>query len=372
MNSTADVLVIGGGPAGLAAAIAACQRGFRVTLADSEAPPIDKTCGEGLLPHSIPALDRLGVVIPASESFAFRGIRFIGAGRVVDADFPVGRGVAVRRTVLHRLMVERAERAGVHFLWKTRFTALDAEGAWFGGKLVRAHYVVGADGGNSSLRRAARLDGRLFRTRRFAFRRHFRTTPWSEYMELYWGPGRQIYLSPVGAEEVCVVAISRDPQIRLPEALQMFPELAARLRGAPAASAERGAVTSSLALRRVHRGRLALLGDASGMVDAITGEGMCLSFLQAVALAAALEAGDLSLYQREHRRLAVRPLLMATLLLSLDRHAWLRHRVLGAFGAHQHLFERFLAMHVGSISAPAFLRSGVLPLTLRLLRDPAP
>ena len=57
-NST-DVFVIGGGPAGLAAAIAARQRGFDVLVADGAEPPIDKACGEGLLPDGLAALERL-------------------------------------------------------------------------------------------------------------------------------------------------------------------------------------------------------------------------------------------------------------------------------------------------------------------------
>jgi len=56
-----DVFVIGGGPAGLAAAIAARRAGFDVVVADRSQPPIDKACGEGLMPDGLSALQRLGV-----------------------------------------------------------------------------------------------------------------------------------------------------------------------------------------------------------------------------------------------------------------------------------------------------------------------
>jgi flavin-dependent dehydrogenase len=54
------VFVIGGGPAGLAAAIAARQRGFAVAVADGLEPPVDKACGEGLMPDTLRVLRELG------------------------------------------------------------------------------------------------------------------------------------------------------------------------------------------------------------------------------------------------------------------------------------------------------------------------
>ena len=61
MSNCMDVFVIGGGPAGLAAAIAARQRGFSVLVADGAEPPIEKACGEGLMPDAVKILDKLGV-----------------------------------------------------------------------------------------------------------------------------------------------------------------------------------------------------------------------------------------------------------------------------------------------------------------------
>ena len=72
MNST-DVFVIGGGPAGLAAAIAARQKGLRVIVADGAEPPIDKACGEGLMPDGLAALGHLGIQLPFEEAHPFAG-----------------------------------------------------------------------------------------------------------------------------------------------------------------------------------------------------------------------------------------------------------------------------------------------------------
>ena len=113
-----DLFVLGGGPAGLAAAIAARVRGLTVTVADCAQPPIDKACGEGLMPDSLAALDSLGVCLrEAPGTHPFRGIRFVGDRSQVDASFRCGDGIGIRRTVLHTLLIDRAAAAGVKMLW---------------------------------------------------------------------------------------------------------------------------------------------------------------------------------------------------------------------------------------------------------------
>ena len=118
--------------------------------------------------------------------------------------------------------------------------------------------------------------------------------------------------------------------------------------------------------RRVYRGNVALIGDASGSVDAVTGEGLGLSFRQALALADALEAGALENYQLAHRRLARRPNFMAQLLLLLDRIAPLRRRVLQGFAVDPDLFGRLLNANANNAS-PAFLAGTSIRLGWRLL-----
>src|SRR3954471_19251550 len=115
--SATDVFVVGGGPAGLAAAIALRARGFDVTLGDHSHPPIDKPCGEGLMPDALAALRRLGIKLDDEDSFRFRGIRFLDQNVAVDASFPNGFGIGVRRPRLHQALLDRAAATGVHMLW---------------------------------------------------------------------------------------------------------------------------------------------------------------------------------------------------------------------------------------------------------------
>jgi flavin-dependent dehydrogenase len=355
-----EVFVVGGGPAGLAAAIAARQQGLEVTVADGAQPPIDKACGEGLMPDTLAALAELGMVIQPKEGRSFRGIRFLEGNSVVQADFPHGAGLGLRRTVLHQKMVKRATACGVRLLWSTPVTGICDGGVVIDGKIVSARWIIGADGGRSRVRRWSGLDAGSRVERRFAFRRHYRAKPWSDYTDIYWGEGMQAYVTPLGKEETCVAVISGDPRVRLESAWKEFPRLAAELEGAATASTERGGITAMHRLARVHSGNVALIGDASGGVDAITGEGLCLSFRQARALGEALAVGNLSGYQEAHCRLSRRPRFMARLMLLLDGHPRLRQHALRTLAADPSLFERLVSVHVGVTSPAHFATTGAL------------
>jgi flavin-dependent dehydrogenase len=362
MVEETDVFVIGGGPAGLAAAIYARRKGFRVTVADGAEPPIDKACGEGLLPDSAAALRELGVVIRGSDGFALRGIRFVGAGSSVAAAFP-GEvvGIGVKRPVLHQRLVDRAQSLGVSLWWRTPVTGIRKDGVIASGELVRARWIVGADGIGSRVRKWSGLDASARATKRFAQRRHYRVRPWSESVEIYWGEHAQAYVTPVAEDEVGVVMISRDVGVEFSAMEQEFPQLATRLRPAQGIiGTERGAVTMTRRLPRVFEGNVVLIGDASGSADAITGEGLCLGFRQALALGDALEASDLRRYAAAHRRLARQPARTARLLLLLDGRTRLRERAIRALASDADLFARLLAIHVGASSAQQWASAGAM------------
>ena len=366
MPRETDVFIAGGGPAGLAAAIACRQRGLRVVAADVCRPPIEKPCGEGLMPDSVAALRRLGVAFQGGECFSLTGIRFEGSGRSVEANFPNGYGVGVRRRVLHEALVRRAEDAGVTLLWGARVSGISDAGALVDGSLIRCRWIIGADGENSQVRRWGGLDRITHYARRFGFRKHFRVRPWSPCVEVYWGAAGQIYITPVSRDEICLVLLSRDRHRRIDGALSEFPELRDRLGGAPA-DPERGAVSISRRLRKVVRGRVALIGDSSGSVDAVTGEGLCLAFRQAEALALALESENLPIYEAEQRRSMRRPALMGRLMLSMDRFPLICRRALHAMAARPAIFANLLAAHVAERPTVELVTSGIIPLGFRMV-----
>ncbi|MGB8886749.1 MAG: NAD(P)/FAD-dependent oxidoreductase [Candidatus Korobacteraceae bacterium] len=350
----AEVLVAGGGPAGLAAAIAARQAGFEVAVVDCAQPPIDKACGEGIMPDGLDALAELGIRIDARQAAPFRGIRFLHGQQSVEAGFPGGVGYGIPRTVLHGWLVERAAECGVSLHWGRRITGLAAEGLLVEGGVVSSSWLIAADGQNSRLRKLAGLEPATPPRYRFGFRRHYRAVPWSDYVEVHWSDCGQMYVTPVAEDQVCVALITRRKELRFDEALRSFPELAARLNNSEVVGSTMGAISASRTLRVVHNGSIALIGEAAGSVDAITGEGLAISFRQAMALAAALRTGDLTGYETAHSKITRMPRKMARLMLLMDNRRWLRQRAFDALAAEPDFFRGMVAMHTGSLSPEKF------------------
>jgi flavin-dependent dehydrogenase len=357
-----DVCIAGGGPAGLAAAIAAARRGLSVTVIDAAEPPLDKACGEGLMPDALLALGQLGVDLDDALSTPFRGVCFTGYGWRAEALFPNGTGRGIRRPVLHKLLAEYAETLGVRFLWHKRITALDGHYLTLDSELIHARWIVGADGLQSRIRRWARLDANTTTSSRVGRRLHYRAVPWSRCVEIYWGEHGQAYVTPVAPDEVCVAFIGRKKHTTRAFTLEGYPELKERLKHADVASALRGAMTVGRTLHRVAAGHVALIGDASGSVDAITGEGLALSFRQALALGDALVHNDLNLYERAHRSIGRVPSFMSRTMLLLDGSQFLRLHTLQAFERSPQLFARMLGVHVGAFPLRWLGDGGVLRL----------
>jgi len=149
--------------------------------------------------------------------------------------------------------------------------------------------------------------------------------------------------------------------------LARFPSLEERLRGAAAVSDDRGAAQLEQHTRAVHHGSIALVGDAAGFRDAITGEGMSMAMDQARILARAIEGGDLREYERRNRRLRALPDLLVRLLLEIERRPWLRRRLIRTLAAEPDLFARLLAVHAREAPPRSVGPGGILRLARGLL-----
>jgi flavin-dependent dehydrogenase len=369
MADQTDVVVAGGGPAGLATAIAARLQGLDVVVLDRlRQPPIDKACGEGLMPDGASILESLGVDLRAVESRPFRGIRYLEEGLVAEGEFPARPGVGVRRTELHRALVQRAEDLDVDLRWGQKATGVARAGFETDDGLVRGRWLVGADGRSSRVRQWSGLAGRPARRRRFGVRRHFKVTAWTDRVEVHWADRREAYVTPVGDRLVGVALLWSGGAATFDDLIVGFPRLCSRLENAPVASKDRGAGPLEQRCRSVVHGNLALVGDASGYLDAITGEGVALSFQQAVALVDAMVAGDLGRYAAAHRRIGRYPNSITRLLLLVEAHPWLRRRVMRSLAADPSLMSRFLALKMRPEGPNLFGSGGLLPLAAAALR----
>jgi flavin-dependent dehydrogenase len=312
-----DVLVVGGGPAGLATAIRCAQAGLSVAVAEPRTGPVDKACGEGLMPAAVTRLAAIGVR-PAGHRL--RGIRYLDSEHRADALFRHGDGLGVRRTALHAALAARAAQFAIPILpvRVTRFTRRDG-GVTAAG--VEARYLVAADGLHSAIRRACALEPPPAHHPRFGLRRHYMTAPWTDLVEVHWAPGAEAYVTPVGGDLVGV-AVLGGARGDFESRLAAFPALRERLADAAPASDVRGAGPLRQDVRCRAAGNVLLVGDASGYLDALTGEGIGVALAQAEVLAACVAAGRAGDYERAWRQVSRRSRVLTSGLL------WARHQAL--------------------------------------------
>jgi flavin-dependent dehydrogenase len=315
---TVDLVVAGGGPAGLVTALHAARAGLDVQVWEPRAGTVDKACGEGLMPGPLAALQALGVDPPGHP---FHGIRYVDAGGAADADFRHGAGRGIRRTVLHDALRCAAVDAGARIEQRavTAVAQDDAAVTVDGvGARLRARHLVAADGLHSPLRRALHLDTAPARHRRYGLRRHFRTAPWSPYVEVHWGREVEAYVTPV-ADDLVGVAVLGARAGSFDERVRLLPGLAARLGEAAPVGAVRGAGPLRRGARARVAGRVLLVGDAAGYVDALTGEGLALAFAQADAAVRAITDGVPQRYEQDWARLTRRYRWLTAALLAGTR-----------------------------------------------------
>jgi flavin-dependent dehydrogenase len=358
-----DVVVVGGGPAGLAAAAGAARAGLDVLLLERRALPADKACGEGLLPKAVEALAALGAAaaLDPDGCARFGAIRWIdGGGAVAEARLPAPGGLGVRRLALSRALTGLARRAGAeireraevrsHRRERDRVAVETEAGEEF------ARILVAADGLASPVRRREGLDVSASGPARFGLRRHFAVQPWADAVEVHFARETEAYVTPAGPRRVGVAFLFQgEAPGGFDGLLSRFPRLAGRLDGAPPDSEPLGAGPLRRTARALAADRLVLLGDAAGYLDAITGEGLSLGLEAAEDLsrilpgALACGAGREALlpYERaaraRHRRYAA----VAGLVLAMARRPRLRRAVIGGLARSPGLFAALVRGAVG-------------------------
>ncbi|MBS2938399.1 NAD(P)/FAD-dependent oxidoreductase [Nocardioides sp. J2M5] len=343
-----DLVVAGGGPVGMAVALHAHRLGLDVVVREPRTGPIDKACGEGLMPGAVAELADLGVDPPGR---VLSGIRYLDAttSRRASARFSAAPGRGVRRTVLHDALAGRLATAGVpvepRAVEDVRQTPdhvlVDGE---------PARHLVAADGLHSPVRRAVGLDAPGPGPARFGLRCHVAQAPWSSFVEVHWTPRAEVYVTPV-AEDLVGVAALVGRGLRFEDVLDEVPALRDRLTG------DRTRVMGAGPLRQVARsrvaGRVLLAGDAGGYVDALTGEGIALGLAQARAAATCIAQGRSADYDRVAQRLARRHELLTRALLRSTAHAPVRRMLVPAASRAPWLFSAAVNQLARPIEVPS-------------------
>ncbi|MGE3174150.1 MAG: NAD(P)/FAD-dependent oxidoreductase [Planctomycetota bacterium] len=403
-----DVLVLGAGPAGSTTATHLARAGFDVVLADQKAFPRQKPCGEFLSPECRPYLAELGV----DEVLRAAGVRLVhgmqlhagdtaarGAFRALGDRPHAHSGYAVRREVLDLLLLDAARaRPEVRWLERARFRELlrGDDGRIVGARLrygdgelvVRARRVIGADGVRSQVAAGLGVQRALGWLDRLALVGRFDGVPPAAAAEVHFVPGGYFAATTVDDDtfHLNLVVDRRAPGLRdgdldafVAAHLQQAPRLQQRMADARRLQPWRG--TGPLAFRTTRQALpgAALVGDACGYVDPLTGEGIYFALHGARALAAALEQGRaaprraaaaLRGYERERRREVGPRSMLSRLLQRGMRRPWIVDRVVGLLAAHPSVCDLLVTMtgdtvHPRDLLRPSFWRqwraTGVTP-----------
>ena len=344
-----DVLVVGAGPAGSAAAIHLVRGGARVLLADKASFPRDKPCGGGLTGRALrhAPCDVEPVVEHVVDRFVLRA-RY---GRCVTRR---GKSPLIRMTQRRRLDLHLAEQAaatGADFRDGVRVEDLDVGddgvAAIVGGSAVRASFVVGADGANGLVARSAELGDGIVRGVALEANVPWGTLDPAPYRETAWVelgvvPGGYGWVFPKGDHANLGVGgwLDEGPRLRahldqLAREHGLDPRALTDVRGHRLPMRRLGAPAA--------RGRVLLVGDAAGLVDPLSGDGIYEAFVSARLAADAILAGRPEGYER-------------ALSASLDRHA-------GASWKAKRAADRFPRACLWAVRAP-----GVFDAVAGLLR----
>jgi flavin-dependent dehydrogenase len=319
-----DLIVAGAGPAGLACALNAVQAGLEVAVFDPRPSPIDKACGEGLMPGAVAELHRLGV---RPTGVPFRGIRYLDGRRQAEARFSRGNGLGVRRLELQAALISALAGHGVT-VTPTRVGPISQDGRSVTVGGLTARYLIAADGLHSPLRRRLGLDVSSDEPQRWGLRQHYVLAPWTDLVEVHWAADREAYVTPVG-DQLVGVALLGPARVPFGEQLRAFPALRARLTEYldQAATEVRGAGPLRQRTRARVAGRVLLVGDAAGYVDALTGEGIAVSLACARAAIDCIRANDPQRYEQRWLTLTRRYRVITETLLWTRRRPVLARRI---------------------------------------------
>lgn len=340
MAEHADVVVVGAGPAGTAAAITAHERGLRVVWIDKATFPRDKTCGDGLTANALRLLERLGVSAAelgaAEPAFVHETILVSPSGRRVR--LPIASNGAhaavVPRRSLDAALVQVARRRGVAVregdgIEEVKEVDNAVELTLASGSTISSTYVIAADGHWSTVRRALEPGASRDLGEWHAVRQYFEGVDDDRLWVLFERdllPGYAwVFPLPGGRANVGYGVLRSDGRTGR-ELKDLWPDLLARPlvrdilgpNARPVEAVHAWPIPTRYEPARLEHGRVLFAGDAAGVVDPMTGEGIAQAIETGMLAAEAIATG--ADYARLVHRALGRDLRFAQLLQHILRH----------------------------------------------------
>lgn len=319
MTATAcDVLVVGAGPAGSAAAAALATAGRSVVLVESASHPRPKACAEYASPRVREELRRLGVADEAwmPDARALKGMRVVRGTDAVDVEYHDRYGPrsawSLDRLRFDAVLAAFAGERGADLRQRTRFigatrerdgwrVALDGRGQ---ASEVRARWLVGADGARSWVARELGVERVVRAPRRMGLAAHYEgVAGLDNHGEMHVGRTHYVGLAPLTEGRLNVgmalpIGDRASAEARFAEAIRQLPVVAQRLEGSRRLTPIRGASPIGHRVSRAAGAGWMLVGDAAGFIDPFTGEGIFRALRSARALSDALHDGDAGAEER--------------------------------------------------------------------------
>lgn len=347
INPNFRIGIIGGGPAGLSAAICLAEKNIDVTLFEKSKFPLGKVCGEGIMPTGVEILARHRVLdlIDENNRKEFYGVRYIpDNSKILEGRFRSGYGLGVKRTVLSNALYSRAigfdnvkifeNNELVDIKRNDKRVVIDISN----GESINEYefdYLIGCDGIRSKARRLSALDNNKYiEYQRIGARVHYDIEPWSELVQVYWKDHIEAYITPVASNTVEFAFIWDNKMVkpqaeyRLDKGLKkLFPELFEKVKGNKELSKLRSIGPIAVSSKRIFRNRVILLGDAYLYLDGITGEGISIAFKEAQYLADSIERyGEdfTKYYDKEVKKITNNYLKMTHVALLFSYYPFLR------------------------------------------------